>query len=249
MNTGVRRPRRNRDADWDRWPVQAYLAENYRELHPADAAVIRHHSAAYRALAAGSVDRSLEVGSGPNLYPLLLAGAASRRIDAVETSASGIAYLRDQLARGPDESWRAFYDLCRTLNPDLPPTPAEALAGVRVVHADLRDLPAGRYGLASMSFVAESVTEAFDEFADICRRFAASVRPGGLLLAAFMENMPSYRLGEGPEWPGCPVDRAAVREVFAPLTDGLRITRIDSDPTLPDYGDSGMLLLRAERRG
>lgn len=45
---GPRPPTRNRDVDWDTWPVQAYLAENYRELHPCDAAVIRHHSGFYR---------------------------------------------------------------------------------------------------------------------------------------------------------------------------------------------------------
>jgi hypothetical protein len=243
------RPRHNKDGDWDHWPVQAYLAENYRRLHPADAAVIRHHSAEYRRLAADSVDRSLELGAGPNLYPLMLACAASRRIDAVETSAAGVAYLRSQLSpHEPDGSWQAFYDLCRELNPALPATAAQALRRVRVVHTDLYEVPADGYGLASMSFVAESVTEDFAEFAAICRRFVAAVRPAGLLLAAFMENMPTYRLSEGPEWPGCPVDTAAVREVFAPLTTGLRITRIDSDPTLPDYGDSGMLVLRAERR-
>jgi hypothetical protein len=27
---------RDRDVDWDTWPVQAYLAENYRELHPCE---------------------------------------------------------------------------------------------------------------------------------------------------------------------------------------------------------------------
>jgi hypothetical protein len=44
------------------------------------------------------------------------------------------------------------------------------------------------------------------------------------------------------------VDPAAVAEVFAPLTRRLVVTRIDADPTLPDYGDSGMVLLTAERR-
>lgn len=74
------------------------------------------------------------------------------------------------------------------------------------------------------------------------------MRPGGRLVAAFMENMPSYRIGDAPVWPGHPVDEAAVREVFAPHTAGLRVGRLRRDPSLPDYGDTGMVLLTAVRR-
>ncbi|MEU5213142.1 class I SAM-dependent methyltransferase [Streptomyces sp. NPDC020742] len=241
-------PVRNDDADWDRWPVLDYLAENYREIHPCDAAVIRHHSAFYRQFAPGSVARSLEFGAGPNLYPLMLAGAVSRRVDAVELSRANVAYLTDQLDQGPDTSWQAFYAFCRDLDPALPPTLTEALSRVRVTHGDVRSLPPAGYDLASMNFVAESVTEDFEEFAGLCRTFVAAVRPGGPLVAAFMENMPTYRIGTAPRWPGCPVDGAVVREVFAPHTERLRITHVPADPTCPDYGDTGMVLLRAVRR-
>jgi hypothetical protein len=33
------------------------------------------------------------------------------------------------------------------------------------------------------------------------------------------------------------------------LTDDLVIERIDNDPSLPDYGDTGMILLTARRPG
>ena len=244
--------RRNADADWDRWPVRDYLAENYRQLHPSDEAVIRHHSAFYRRFRPDSIGRSLEFGAGPNLYPLMAATAASRRIDAQEPSAANITYLTAQLSEGPDESWQVFYALCRSLNPALPKTLAEALTRVRVVPGGTRTEPRRTYELASMNFVAESVTEDVGEFAELCRTFVHSVRPGGYLVAAFMENMPSYRIGAGSggavEWPACPVDAGTVRDVFAPLTESPRIMRVDKDRTLPDYGDTGMVLLRAVRR-
>lgn len=242
-------PIRNDDVDWDSWPVEDYLAENYRALHPCDAAVIAHHAAYYRTLPAGSVARSVEFGAGPNLYPLLLASAVSRRIDAVEAGAANVAYLRRQLARGPDGSWRVFHALCRRLDPRIPAALPAALARVRVVHGDVRALPSGRYGLASMHFVAEGAGEDFAEFAAFCGHFARCVVPGGHLVAAFMENLPSYRIGADSRWPGCPVDPDGVRRVFAPLTEDLAVTRIDADPTLPDYGDSGMVLLTARRAG
>lgn len=236
-------PIRNDDADWDNWPVEDYLAENYRELHPSDAAVIAHHAAFYRTLASGSIARSVEFGAGPNLYPLMLAASVSRRIDAVEAGAANVAYLTRQLRHGPDDSWRPFYALCRRLLPGLPATLPEALSRVRVVHGDVRGLPPGGYGLASMHFLAEGATEDFAEFTEFCRLFARCVVPGGHLVAAFMENMPTYRIGRASRWPGCPVDPGAVGEVLTPLTDRLAVTRINADPTLPDYGDSGMVLM------
>ncbi|MGW2829490.1 class I SAM-dependent methyltransferase [Streptomyces sp. NPDC001286] len=238
----------NDDVDWDRWPVVDYLAENYRDLHPSDAAVIAHHSAFYRRIPPRSLGRSVEFGAGPNLYPLILAAAASRRIDAVEAGAGNVAYLERQILYGPDASWLPFHALCRRLNPDLPATLAGALADVHVVHADVRELAPGGYDLASMHFVAEGATEDRAEFADFCRAFVRCVVPGGRLVAAFMENMPTYRIGPASRWPGCPVNPETVTQVFGPLTHDLTVTRIDADPTLPDYGDSGMVLLTARAR-
>ncbi|WP_030689799.1 hypothetical protein [Streptomyces globisporus] len=239
--------RRNRDADWNDWPVADYLAENYRGLHPCDIGVIRHHAAVYRRFAPGGLSRTLELGAGPNLYPLMLAGAASRGVDALEPSGANVRYLRGQLAHGIDDSWRPFYALCRSLDPGLPADCAEALRRVRVVRGTADDLAPGTYDLASMNFVAESVTEDFGEFTALCDVFVRAVRPGGTLLAAFMARMPSYRIGAGPVWPACPVDETALRAVFAPRTTGLRIVGLAKDRTLPEYGDTGVLLLTAER--
>ncbi|MDT5043998.1 MAG: hypothetical protein QOE51_4983 [Actinoplanes sp.] len=92
--------------DWDRWPVTEYLDEVYRAIQPEDDdAVLVHHSAFYRQFAPGRFGRSLELGAGSNLYPLMLAAAVSRDIEAVEPSAASVAYLGRQLTEGADESW------------------------------------------------------------------------------------------------------------------------------------------------
>ena len=239
---------RNADPDWDRWPVPVYLAENYRNLHESDDAVIAHHSAAYRELAAGSLGRAVEIGTGPNLYPLFLASGAARRIDAVDRSEAGLGYLRRQLTGDPDPIWEPFWHRCRALNPTLPATMTEALGRVHIVQGDAFALAGSDYDLASMHFVAESVTEDPHEFDEFCAAFVATVRPGGHLVAAFMENMGRYELGDGSRWPGIPVDGATVARVLGPLTEDLRISRIDADPGLPAYGYTGMVLMRARRR-
>jgi hypothetical protein len=238
----------NADLDWNRWPVPTYLAENYRDLHASDDAVIVHHSAFYRDIDGESLDRAVEIGAGPNLYPLFLASGAARSIDAVDCSIAGLAYLRDQIACGPDPIWEQYWRRCRSLNSALPCTMESALARVRVVHADAFALAGSGYDLASMHFVAESVTEDLDEFEEFCTAFAATVKRGGHLIAAYMENMGRYRLGDGSRWPGTPIDIQDLSRVFASSTEDLRISRIDADPGLPEYGYTGMLLLQARRR-
>ena len=227
--------------------MPVYLAENYRNLHESDDAVITHHSAAYRELPAGSLGRAVEIGTGPNLYPLFLASGAARRIDAVDCSEAGLRYLRRQLTEGPEPIWEPFWHRCRALNPTLPTTMTEALGRVHAVQGDAFALAGSDYDLASMHFVAESVTEDPDEFDEFCAAFVATVRPGGHLVAAFMENMGRYELGDGSRWPGIPVDGATVARVVGPLTEDLRLSRIDADPGLPAYGYTGMVLMRARR--
>jgi hypothetical protein len=240
-------PLRNRDVDWDQWPVDEYLAEIYREVLPVDDAVLLHHSAFYQGFEPGHFRRSLELGAGPNLYPLMLASAVSREIEAVEPSAANVAYLNAQIGDGPEESWQDFYARCRRLQPALPATLAEALSRVRVRRGGAGDIEPETYDLASMHFVAESATEDLGEFRDICHAFVTAVRPGGHLVAAFMENMGRYQIGAGPHWPGYPVDSGIVRSVFAPMTTELRISRVDSDPTSSGYECTGVVLLTARR--
>lgn len=241
---------RNRDVDWDSWPVQTYLSENYRQLHACDDAVLVHHSAFYRQLAPASLATSLELGAGPNLYPLMLATAASRFVHAVDLSVVNVSYLREQVTRGADASWQPFYDRCRELNPDLAPSLKEAMASVWVSQGDIAHISRGGYDLASMNFVAESISEDRAEVAEMCRAFVGTVRPGGHLVAAFMENMARYDLGNQSQWPGCPIDARDVSEMFADQVDDLKVTRIDADPSLPDYygGYTGMIMLTARRR-
>jgi hypothetical protein len=240
---------RNDDVNWDDWPVEQYIRENYAELHPSDAAVIDHHSAYYARLAPGSIERSLEFGVGPNLYPLMLAAGCSRQIDALEPSAASVTYLNRQFADGPDPTWTAFYERCRLGNPTLPESFGQALSRVRVLHGGGLSAAESAYDLSSMHFVVEGVTEDRAEYEALCLAFIRSARPGGHLIAAFMENLPSYYLGEGPQWPGYPTNLDTVREVFGPHVVDLELERIDNDPTLPAYGDTGMIFLTARRKG
>jgi len=250
MSGGPDRPWGNDDVDWDDWPTADYIDEIYGEVAVPDAQVIEHHSAFYRRFPPDSLLRTVELGAGPNLYPLLLAAGASRHIDAVERGATNLAYLRRQVSDGPDRTWQPFDDLCRRHNPDLPPTMEEALRRVHPAHGDARTATVGlNYDLASMHFVAEGVTEDAAEFAAFCRAFVESVRPGGHLVAAFMAGLRRYQMRAGPSWPAYPIDVDTIEEVFGPLTDNLTITRLPPDQLMIDYDCTGVVLLTANGRG
>ena len=233
----------NRDVAWDRFDTGGYVADNYATVHPLDRDIIAALSPHYAAIPAGSLASSLDVGTGPNLYPLMLAAAASRRLEALDCSTPNLRYLRRVCEEGAGPSWRRFWSLCRAHNPALPPDADEVLRRVTVRRGDAFALTPRRHDLVSMFFVAESVTGVAAEFEQLCRSFAGAAVPGGHLVAAFMAGMPSYELG-GECLPSYPVDESAVRAALHGHADDLRLRRLPPDATLP-YEHDGVLLLTA----
>ena len=239
-------PLRNGELPWDLFDTEAYLADNYAELHDLDRQIIQTLSRYYRTLPVAGLARTLDVGTGPNLYPLMLVSAASRRCEVVELSTSNVDYLTRCLRDGVEPAWEPFWRLCREGNDALPADLHQALARVLVSQGSAFDLPARRYDLVSMFFVAESVTGDRAEFETLCRRFAGAAVPGGHLVAAFMAGMPAYRLA-GEVFPALAVDEAALRAALVDVTDELIVSRLPPDPTLP-YTHDGVLLLTARAR-
>lgn len=235
--------RYNHDVAWDDFDTSEYVADNYATLHDFDRRIVTELSPYYRALPPGSLATSLDVGTGPNLYPLMLVAAASRRLQALDHSAANVTYLQQASREGAGQGWASFWQLCRQLNPALPADLDEVLRGVAVRQGNAFDLPAARYDLVSMFFVAESVTGDPEEFRQLCRRFAGAAVPGGHLVAAFMAGMPQYELG-GEVLPSLPLTEDTLEAVMRPVTRDLYVQRLPPDATLP-YQHDGVLLLTA----
>ena len=233
----------NGDVAWNDFDTEGYVTDNYATLHDFDRHIITALSPYYRSLAPRSLACSLDVGTGPNLYPLMLVAAASRRQEVLERGARNVAYLGRACREGADPAWAPFWRLCRQLNPALPTELDDVLRGLAVHQGDAFHLPSGRYGLVSMFFMAESVTADRDEFKQLCHRFALAAAPGGHLVAAFMAGMPEYELG-GQTLPSFALDRHTLEAVMRPVTRQLRVRQLPADPTLP-YRHDGVLLLTA----
>ena len=115
---------------------------------------------------------------------------------------------------------------------------------VETKHGSIYELEENKYDLASMFFCAESITLERGEFVLACTKFIKSVKPGGHLVAAFMENSRGYEI-KGIDFPAYPVDINLIKKIFQPKTNNLLITRIPLAEKPLRLGYTGMLLLTA----
>ncbi|WP_082652511.1 hypothetical protein [Aureimonas sp. AU12] len=239
----------NAEVDWSGFDPEAYFQHYYGEPHGDDDEVVRH---AVRALMdAEPRDRSLDivdVGTGPNLFPLLAALPRAARLTAFDYAAPNVAWLRHELQRlKARPQWRHFWDVVRSSAPghDLPSDPMDRLRAIATVEqGSIFDLPARRFDAATMFFCAESITSRWAEFETACTRFAGCVRPGGSLIAAFLVGSSTYEVADRA-FPVVRLDEAEIATLFRPLTSSLQTSTIGLTDSEVRSGYTGMVFLAA----
>lgn len=240
----------NRDYDWDAFDSEAYLGHYYEQLHPDDAELARRTAVALRD--AQPADRLLDVvdvGTGPNLFPLLCALPRARSLTAWEYSAGNIDWLRAELAAaGTRAVWQRYWEIVRTQSRSgaaLPPEPLPALARVtRLVQSSIFDLPVRQWDAATMFFCAESITRDAAEFARACAAFASSVRSGGRLIAAFLSGSAGYEVA-ARAFPALPVSAVDIETAFGPVARSIVIEPVGGTAVETHSGYSGALFMTA----
>ena len=124
----------------------------------------------------------------------LLQGA---RLTAWEYAQSNVSWLKKELSS--DEmrpQWRHFWPVARAAYaPEFktPDNPIPALRAItEVKQGSIFDLPKRQWTAGTMFFCAESITARFDEFEQGVAAYCQSVKPGGLLAAAFLVRSGGY---------------------------------------------------------
>ncbi len=234
--------------DWDDFDPEAYLASNYREILEPDRWLCRALVEAWDDIARSQrpVEAALDVGTGPNLYPVLAALPHARAVTACELSARNRAYLERQVD-SLDPSWRVWLALLEGLGPAY--AEEVLLASLRqrffVTGTSIFDLAAHSSDVASMFFCAESITRDGEEFLTACRTVAAAVRPGGALICAFMAGSGGYTIA-GRDYPALPIFEADVLRAFEADCEIRRLERVPGGSSVR-HGYEGMLFLYARR--
>ncbi len=235
---------RNSEVNWDEFDAGSYFEHNYASIRADDREILEFLRDELRARREISKNVAvLDIGTGTNLYPLLLTLPWAGSIDAVEYSVGGVSWLRDAITSyGPE--WDAYWAVLAENEPWRGVgNPRKRLAEVTSVQqGSIFDLPSDRYDFGSMFFVAESLTEDVEEYRSALHAFLGAVKPGGTIVGAFMENSTGYDVAHRP-FPAVPIDEATLRDSLAENVARLVVQHLDipdDEQLRPGY--TGMLI-------
>lgn len=240
-------PSGNADYQWASFDSEAYFQHYYGEPHPDDDCVIRYAvEAMKRATPIGAALDIVDIGTGPSLIPFLCALPRARRLTAWEYAESNVAWLEAELQKPALRSqWQHFWSVAReTYQPEtLPDDPMPLLRARSVItRGSVFDLPERNWDAATMFFCAESITERQDEFGAACVAFARSVKPGGMLAAAFLVRSAGYIVADRP-FPVLSLTPEFIERVFAENADDVRAELIGIRDREIRSGYSGFIFL------
>lgn len=204
----------NADYDWDLFNSQWYKGHNYGHLREDDQEIleiVRDHFAK-TPIRPGL--RGIDVGAGANLYPALSMLPFCDIVELYEYSAANVSWLREQVT-DLDSSWADFWDVLRKDAAYDKVDPHRRLAEVaRVTQGSVFDLPTEeRWDMATMFFVAESLTNVKYEFCDAVSRVTASLAPGARFAMAFMKDSAGY-LVDDTAFPAVAINVSDVSQCF-----------------------------------
>jgi len=241
----------NNEFGWSKFDPDSYIEHYYADPHPDDDEVVRRTCQALIASGRTNLD-VIDVGTGPNLFPLLAALPVARTLTAWEYAESNVGWLRSEVQKPAlRDPWLHFWTVAREAHAIASPDAAAPMAGLRekldVVRGSIFDLPSARWDAGTMFFCAESITAQQDEFEKACACFARAVRPGGVLAAAFLAGSRGYTVGE-EDYPAVSVGPAELEAAFAPFATAIDVSGIGTHQDEIRSGYSGMLFLTARVR-
>lgn len=232
---------------WDDFDPDAYLLNNYVDLLPAD--VYSTLALARRLRARAPVDTLLDLGTGPNLLPVLAALPYVGRVVAREPGRQNRAYLDAQRAR-LDVTWEPAIAILRAVDPALADFDYQRALATRLIvrEGDHTGIPARAYDAVTMHYVAEGAGDDPRIFTAITRALVAGAKPGALVFACFMEGSQGYTL-DGTAYRALDVDSARVRAALVPGVADLTIDRLDASAGPARHGYTGHLIAAGTREG
>lgn len=233
-------------AQWDTFNPYVYVANNYQTIHDEDRVILDVILPYIRRNISQSC-RVLDIGTGPNLYPVIALLPYSRRIDCLEYSRSNVRYLLDQIHR-PAEYWHRFHRYMRHFGDQyvfpLHPVLTEKVC---VRQGDIFTYSQADYDVVTMFFCAESITSQRNRFIAACKKSMSYLRNGGLYIAVFMEQSKGYEI-DRVQFPAYPTNTEELSGIFEPLCTKLSVTKIPKSTKPLREGYGGMVLITGIRK-
>jgi hypothetical protein len=231
--------------DWNKFDLVTYIKDNYSYIHYEDEQIIKYLIKFYSKHI--KIKHGLDIGTGPNLYPIFTMLPIANRIESIDYNSSNVRYLQKQTYT-LDSNWRVFFNFIQQNYRQYGICLKNKLKQrVFFKQGNIYKLSKNKYDTASMFFVAESITNSYKKFIIACRKFMMSVKSGGSLVASFMAGSSGYYIGK-IKYEACFINRCCLRDIFSPHVKKLKIYIIKKGKTPLRPGYKGMLLLTATRK-
>jgi len=240
--------RSNAAYDWDDFDPDLYVKVNYQELHDDDAAILgrvgqyfEHEASRTRGL------QGIDVGAGANLYPTLTMLPYCESVTLFERSSANRTWLLGQ-RECYSEIWNPYWSVLTERPPYEAIDPRECfLKRMAVRYGDIfRPASRERWGIGTMFFCAESITQQEREFYTALDNFVGMLKPGAPFAAAFMRESRGYRVA-GIDFPAVSITPVDVEHRLEPLVDYLEVHPVVSSKPLRE-GYKGMILALGRKR-
>ena len=189
----------------------------------------------------------VEIGSGSNLYPIFAALPYANKIDVLELGKQNLTYLANQFISF-DPIWQLWIDFLKEIDPIYSIDFHHQFKDKVVIkRGSLFDLSENIYQLASMHFVAESISQDLDEFYLANKKFVLSLTSNRIFCASFMEGSEGYS-SPGSFFPAVKITSNEIEQSLKPFSDELAIQRIHMNKGVVRKGHTGMLLALGNRK-
>jgi hypothetical protein len=234
----------NADCRWDEFDPELYCMDNYAGVHDEDVFLIDHVCRYFDETLGGVRKRvdAIDVGAGPNLYPSLVMLPYCETVTLFERGQQNRRFLFGQRERY-STMWDPYWDLLMSSPRHNRIEPrAEMRERMRVRDGDIFSpkIPRNQWGLGTMFFVAESITQRELEFQQAVNNFLGMLRPSAPFAAAFMWESKGYRIGS-IDFPAVSIQPVDIQHYLEQRVDDLRVASVASETPLRE-GYKGMIL-------
>ena len=183
---------------WDHLDPEAYVARNYAEISVPDRTILSALTALHRRARHGG--SMIEIGAGPNLYPLIAAGVHRNPILVTDVSTRNLQYLQHHMEiQQLDPLWDRWLAELRKIDSTyerLGPNLNLLRQRCSFEKVSIFDIADDCYDFASMHFVAESLSDDPQVFEAACSKLIACLVPGGCFAASFMLGSQGAPVGD-----------------------------------------------------
>jgi hypothetical protein len=210
---------------WDKFDPCAYVCQNYQRMMPEDHQIISIISNELRCMDIPLNHFNIvgDIGTGPNLYPgMLIAPYVSEtgHIEFIEPALPNRNYLIKIFNNSSvydhvllKKNWCKYESEIIGLCGNIYKNALKRLHHlVKIKNGSIYDLPGNKYEFVSSYFVAESISDSYDQFLFALKKIVNSAVKGGIIVTTHMLHSEGYQAGKNTKFPAVKISLDQLEE-------------------------------------